>query len=445
MGRRRRLYKNHLAVWKGQRSRSKVLPLASSSIRLPAARTNDKTLLTSAATKMNTSAFTYASAEIRKRKLKSLKNTLIRVEMLNTGLSGVAAISGYLALWFAQDGDTKMEVTVVTGVLLLLSFVQAALIVSYWSVNVKYFEIMGYSLGFQGEQGSRSLHSLIFCFFECCLHLIAPLPNANFAWEITIFGKKSVLSLNIVFYFAVIARNYHIVRVLYWRSAFSDCRTHIFSNLAGVSSYKSFVLRSCLAAYSLKFVGGIMGVMVLIPGIIKYAVEHSALTSQVNLWDDFWVVTYTQLTIGYGEHPPDAFLCQAIVVTSCLLGIFVLGLFNAVSSETLVLNLTECNLYSELLYTKYKRRYSPAATVLLQRWWRLMLMRKQGLILANVIVPYYSYLRTYRGTLVKCQRIKDTRFERQADAFEKSTLKKIRNLNEYLRPVSFAFSNVKPI
>jgi hypothetical protein len=184
--------------------------------------------------------------------------------------------------------------------------------------------------------------------------------------------------------------------------------------------------------------------MVLVPGIIKYAVEHERLSSShVNLWDDFWVVAYTQLTIGYGENPPDAFLCQVIVVISCLLGIFVLGLFNAVSSETLMLNLTECNLYSELLYAKYKRSYSPAATILLQRWWRLMLMRKKGLMLASVIVPYYSYLRTYRGTLVDCQRVKDTRFERQAEAFEKATLKEIRSLNEYLRPVTFAYSTVK--
>lgn len=448
MGRKRRLYKEHLTVWKAKRQGSHVIVSPPSPVPEPPARTIERTLLSSTTTIVCTAAPVFASLESRRKRLKYLKTTLLRVVALNTGLSLLAAVTGCLALLLDQDEEAQLKGTVVTCVLLLLSALQTALVVYYWDVSVKYSQILRRSMVVDGEYKGKLIESpkeFMNCLIECCFHLIMPLPSVKMIFHYTIFGKASNLSLNVVLYLAVLARNCHIVRLLYWSSRLSDCRSHIFAHLVRVNSYKGFCFRSYLAMFSVKFVAVIIGVTIVISGVFKYVVDPEAFdSSQVHLWNDFWVVAYTQLTIGYGERAPGTFLSQVLVVVSCLVGIFMLGLFNAISSGTLMLSLTECNLYSELLYSKHKRAYSSTATILIQRWWRLMFKRKYRLIRAGTIVSFYSYLLTYRRILVRCHRVKDTRFERQIEAFEKSTHKAIYHLNEYLRPVSFAYTTVCP-
>jgi len=380
--------------------------------------------------------------------MRRLKAALVLSVAGNAGLSWIATVLGYITLWCTRDGDSGLTVTLCKALLMLVSCLQAVLVVSYWNEKLRYCEIMRQALVPFGAQTAGLLKSpkaALHCLCECAFQLLTLPPKVNMTWEYTWFGKKSEISLDAVVYFAILLRNYHTLRLLYWKSRFASLRTEIIVKLTKITASNRFLLRCYIAAYTNKSIIGLMGVVVFGSAVIKYVIEH-ALNDPTfaDQWDDLWVVAYTQLTIGYGERAPDTFLSQALVVVSCLVGIFMLGLFNAISSGTLVLSLTECNLYSELLYNKHKRGYSSTATILIQRWWRLMLMRKYKLLKAGTVMSFYSYQLLYRGTLVNCQRVKDTRFERQIEAFEKSTHKATHRLNEYLRPVSFAYTTVCP-
>ena len=142
---------------------------------------------------------------------------------------------------------------------------------------------------------------------------------------------------------------------------------------------------------------------------------------------------------------PETFIGQVFILVSSLFGYFTLGLLNSISGNSMNMSLRQCTMYSELLYAKHKQRYSWEACVLMQRWWRLMLKRKYRVKNGLLIMTFYSQLRTYRSTLVDCQRVKDTRFERQISAFDSSTQRLVRPLNEYLQPVLDAQALVQDV
>jgi hypothetical protein len=114
--------------------------------------------------------------------------------------------------------------------------------------------------------------------------------------------------------------------------------------------------------------------MVLIPGLFDYMFEHE--TSQLaSVWNNFWVVFYTQTTIGYGDGHPITFFGQVMILVSAIFGYFTLGLLNSISTNRATLSLKECSYYSEMRYNYEKKGYLPEVIVLIQRWWRFMMMR----------------------------------------------------------------------
>ena len=385
-----------------------------------------------------------APAALSRKKLARLKKTIVKVTVWNTVFTWASTILGYMIISLEQDSSESSQTQIALKcVLLVLSCIQVPLVAAYWEATLKYYEVVRKALTASTEQLTMSQKSLFNCLCECAFHLICPIPNLNWEGQYTLFGKSAWISLDSILYFAVLLRNYHSFQLVFWLSRFADFRTQLFTNFANTRSYEGFLLRCYLATYSLRFVSVVIGVMILFPGVLKFLIEGRQISNNApSQMDDFWIVAYSQLTIGYGDSVPRVFLVQVTIVLSCLLGVLILGLFNAISSRTLVLNMSECNLYSELLYTKHKQRYRTLATILLQRWWRLMLMRKRHYLIAQTIIPFYSHLPVYRSTLVDCQHVKDTRFERQIEAFERATIRAIRPLNEYLGPVKDAYVTV---
>ena len=111
----------------------------------------------------------------------------------------------------------------------------------------------------------------------------------------------------------------------------------------------------------------------------------------------------------YGESSPIAFLGQLVILVSVLFGYFTLGLLTSISSNQ---TLHECTYDSETRYKQVKLKHKLVATLLMQRWWRLMAMRMRKEVKIGLILGYFTQLQVYKHTLVSCQRVKDTRFER---------------------------------
>ena len=383
-----------------------------------------------------------------------------RVHKLRTSLKFLATASAVLSWLIALIGHTivhTFDPRLTTSELLKdclklsvfgLSLVQIVLIVSYWRVSLVYAGALQNALHrerFPRARGPPPPWMVFLCGVECCLHLVAPMPNYAFEFSYVVFGKENRLSVDDVLYLFLLLRNYHSLRALFWMSPVSDLRTRIFTEVRPIPFSTGFVFRFFLAQFGLQLILGIYGVLVLIPGAVQYILEQSGLAENCMIeWDNFWVVATTQLTIGYGDKHPITFPGQVAIVVTCFFGVFTLGMINSIFSAKCSLTLTECSLYSSLLYSHEKSKYELSAVLLLQSWWRLMLMRMKKTRKVSVILEFYSVLRNYRGVLVTCQRVKDTMPERQIQAFEDSVRSKIRPLNEYLRPVIDAQTMVRP-
>ena len=387
----------------------------------------------------NASETVILTGDFKTRKLRKLRKVLMVLTGLNAVLNGGMSVLGYAAVKRWEEKTTL--ITILTCILLLLSIFQTVLVSLYWNNTAKYYKIASKSIHLTEnaiESQEKSKKFVIKRGLECVFHLFTPLPGVNYTFSYRISGKLMEITLNTVLYFAILIRNYHTFRFLHWNSQFSSERTQIICDFFRQKSQNRFTLRCYIATYGFEMAVGLIIVMILVPGVVISLLEVGS-----DVYSGFWVVAYTQLTIGYGEESPPLFTVQVVVLVSCVLGILTLGLFNAISSETLGLNLRECNLYSELLYHRHQSFHRIPAVTLLQRWWRLMLMRKRHHLHVRTIIPYHSQQLLYRSTLVSSQRVKDTRFERQIDGFDRSVTKAIRRLNEYLGPVTTAFDTVR--
>ena len=451
MGRRKhQFYKKDWMRSKQKQSHTKEADDTSSVTRI-VHRTNEKILLsnetTTNPTYVHAHAHNFCSPRLTSHaKRTRLKRKITQVCGLSAAINWLITLLGYFAVHrdkgFVQDEDVLKATSKYAAC--VLSAAQMMLVVLYWEFTLRYTEMVRGALNVSHERVPRLCDSpgvMVMCGIECAVQVVGPIPSVNWRWHLQIFGSNSELTIDDLLYFAVLIKNYHSLRFLFWFSHFSDLRTQIFTTAMDIPFGEGFLFRSYLADYHIYLILGIFLTMVVLSGIVDYVFEHES-PFLSNQWNVFWVVTYTQVTIGYGDGTPDTFFGQVTMLISCFFGVFTLGLLNTLGSGTLVLNLTECSLYSELLYTRCKDGYRTEAVELIQCWWRLMRMRMTRKVDARTITSFYSQLRVYRSTLVVCQHVKDTRFERQIDAFEKSIHSQIRPLNEYLHPIQDAYALV---
>ena len=369
------------------------------------------------------------------------RRNLQRIVTLLASVNWGVTLLGYLVLK-SLHGDLHVDPAVVDGLkgtAWCLSMLQTTLVVYYWKYCLLSLEVLREVTQPQASPQPTLLHSplaLATCTAECLLHLCVFLPAATFTLELEIFGKDNGLSLDELSFLLVLIRNYHSLRLIYWYLPASTMHTYIIVDLVGVTHSFSFVLRCFLAEHGPPLVLAAYGTMVLIPGLFEYILEHDANASRLgDVWNNFWVVFYTQTTIGYGDGHPVTFFGQVMILVSAIFGYFTLGLLNSISTNRATLSLKECSYYSEMRYSYEKQGHLPEAIVLIQRWWRFMMMRMRKKQQICIILPYFAQLHVYRNTLVSCMRVKDSRFERQISAFESAVKPHLRSLQEYLSPI----------
>lgn len=376
----------------------------------------------------------------------SVRTRLIYISAINAVLSLVVIVMGYYAISEEHDGGEMMigdGLKVVVGV---LSVIQLVPIVIYWGYNQYYMERLRFGLHLSPislPPLHKSPSALTGCLLECLFHLIILPPFYSVSWEVHNPDSSTVMSLSDLLYILVLLRNYHSLRFLFWMSDYSTKQAYHFASVANIDIDFKYTLKAYLQRYSLKIVLAAYGAIVVVSGLSVFVFERESSEGDFDdVRNSLWFIAYTQVTIGYGDISPTSYLGMLATVVSCFVGNFILAILVAVSSSRMSLNLTECTMYSELVYSKEKRKYAKPAAVLIQAWWRFMLMRKRRVRDGEVIIKFYSQLRKYREVLTKCQLVKDRRFERQITAFDDHTAKHLRAIIEYLDPIRTAESYV---
>lgn len=370
-----------------------------------------------------------------------LRKHLQVVSGANAALSWTLSIVGYFDV-SDLDESTRVETSSrdsIRSLVCVLSVVQMMLVISYSATLLQYLECLRINLHLSPipvEQLRFSKRAMAACLLECCFHMLVLPPRLSVQSRIYMERTYALLSLNDFLYIMILLRNYHSLQFLFWYSRFSTMRAHFYADLGDMSFNNLFVLKCYLTAYSLKLVLGVYTAIVVISGLSVFVFEKGTPFPDFDdVENGFWLVATTQSTVGYGDFAPVTYFGRVTIIISCFIGNFILSIIISLSSSNMSLNFTECTMYSEIVYTKYKRKYVRNAVLLIQKWWRLMLMRLHRQRSAQVIVNFYSQLREYRGVISTCQRVKDRRFERQIQAFGDSTSKEFRSALEYFQPI----------
>jgi hypothetical protein len=164
---------------------------------------------------------------------------------------------------------------------------------------------------------------------------------------------------------------------------------------------------------------GVYAALVLLIGLVEYIIERNAGGSLVTeAWDGLWLAASGHIRLGFGETYPVTCLGQAIIALIALCGGVVPGLLLFLSRKTTSFSLRESQLYAEVHYVRSKQLYQLEAVVLLQRWWRLVAMRKQKKPAAAAILPYFAQLQACKKASIPCRMRENATFKQQIDHFD---------------------------
>jgi len=262
-----------------------------------------------------------------------------------------------------------------------------------------------------------------------------PIPKVHIQGNLYMQATYSLLSLDDFLFVLILLRNYHWLRYLFWASRLSERRTLLFAEWMGVEFSRGFVLKGYFRGFSVKLALMLFGTLVVIEGLILFAMEKGAQRSSFDSPSDtIWVVVVATVTIGYGDFPTTP-LGQIVTVLFCFLGIFLNSLVLSLSASHMGLSPAQSRMYSTLTMACFKKKKHIEAVTLLQAWWRFMLMRHRGRRKAVTIIHFYTLLRLYRQVLTKAERQRDRRFETQINAFEVSVRQLVRRTTEYMEPI----------
>ena len=368
----------------------------------------------------------------------------------NSGLSCLLSVIGYLDIRERDESDhlDTAQRDTIRSLVCVISVLQVLLVVFYAASLLQFLESVRVTLHLSPIPIPPLKHcpaALINCGIECAFHMLVMPPRLHVQGIVYQKGTYSLLSLDDFLYLLILMRNYHTLQFLFWFSPYSTSRVHFFTHVADMTFTNLFVLRCYLAAYSLKLVFGAYGFVLLISGLCIFVFEKgSEEDSFSSVENGLWIAAITQSTVGYGEFQASTYFGESLTVITCFIGNFILSIIISLAQSTMNLNLTECTLYSEIVYAKKKRQYYKQAAVMIQKWWRLMQMRMSKVRKGQTVVAFYSELRRYRAVIATCQRVKDRRFERQIEAFHTSTSQEYRRISEYLQPILVAESLVTP-
>ena len=150
-------------------------------------------------------------------------------------------------------------------------------------------------------------------------------------------------------------RIYLFIKYFSYYSNWANDKAEKICNNYNIKGGISFAIKAELKEQPFKIVGSIMIVSILIFGFAlrnteaAFMLKSSSFLDWRYVWNGFWCIVITLLTVGFGDLYPQTLLGRFIVVIACLWGTFLISLM--VVSLT---NSVQFDCYEERAYTEIK-------------------------------------------------------------------------------------------
>ena len=335
----------------------------------------------------------------RKRRAARWREIITKIVAMNAVLSFLVTLMGYYSLTeFNAEFDRPGSVNIwLKGGICTLSIVQLSLLILYHSYARRYLTTLNTALRSGGRHSAllRVRSSLLQCLLECVLHLIVLIPDEQ-SYTITVFDRRSNLTLNDCLYLGLLIRNYDTIRCAYWLGNIPTFRFAFVTRLSRTRS--SFLWRYSLHEYEGTVVVALCCASVCLLGLVEYTVRKGEADGSLrNLWEVISAVAMTQATVGYGRDAPKSPLSQLAVAVSISFGLGLFSLATVLVRHRSQLSPPQSLLYASILHTGDCAEYESSAVRLIQLWWKRILLRRKRLIHVPTGVAFSRQLEDFAG------------------------------------------------
>ena len=356
---------------------------------------------------------------ISRLRLSSHRNLLARSRFHSTVISASNSLLSWASTVMIFALPHEEDAVGLRAGITVTALIQTILVLLYWKSSVLHSQLLASKLRITVKQ--PFLKSLLYCAAECLLHLSVPVDY---------FGTQQTGLISYQgFCVLALARNHHTFRFLYWCSRCSEVRSRFVLSIAGTKLGVRFLAKSMLADFPFRVILAVFLGMAVLAGLLAYSSDISP-TSDMwqKVWNNVWMMVVTQTTIGYGEVRPVSFVGQTMTLLGCFGGIGVLGLLNPVVSKWTSLDIREVTVAAEVLHCRHISRSKHVFATLLQRWWRLVQIRKRRQTSGKHAVAFFKQLILYRKTVSTVQKVKETVFQEQIHSVESRFARSVNRL-----------------
>lgn len=321
-----------------------------------------------------------------------------------------------------------------------LACIQIMLVFLYYytslKVKISYKEVNKHSVVYQDKDTFKGMMLEIVI---CCF--VIP-PYVNFTLIFPQISQVEVICIDEIMIPLIFLRAFHVFKMVYEFNYANSLKARFYCDLQMVLSPFLFSLRSTLKKHPLYSNMAMFTLSTLLLGILLHIYERSVDSSPFGyIWNAFWIISYTQSTIGYGDIVPLTHLGRASIIICSFIGIFLYSYTVLIVQNLSSINNSEQKLYTEIKY-KFKgvHKLKKYSLVLLQRWWKLQMKRRIGAKRINDVFKYQNQLKRFTfkrlmETHEQCPMLTD-----EIENISQRVGKKMQDINKHLQKISLCTS-----
>ena len=369
--------------------------------------------------------------------IKSLKNSQ-KINVIITLLISVITVSVSIYecdILSAQNYLLNFTDNMLRISLIFLNIIQFFLIVSYhrktFKLKICHKIISKHSSLTQDKTILKKILGEAFLCF-----ILLP-PYITYKKSFTQLGIVQTLTIEDLLLIFILIRVFHVYKLYYEFSSFNSLRSRFYCNLLRIDDQFTFILRCFFRDLPYVSVIFTFTLSIALIGYLLHIYEQNVeLSPFISLWNGFWIISYTESTVGYGDIVPKTHLGRFMCIISSFFGVFMYSYTVSVFRTTAGLSPGETKLYSVLRHkANVEKKLKICSAILIQRWWRLTMKRRIKTSTINDIHKFNTQLTDFIYLHNQMDQQMNPTLSESVEKLSGLPIKKIRELTQRLKPV----------
>lgn len=202
------------------------------------------------------------------------------------------------------------------------------------------------------------------------------------------------------------------------------------------------------AAFNLKpYFGAAVSVtlIIVLTGILLRVFERAISDDFSYVWNGFWLIGITISTVGYGDIVPKTHIGRVLCTIAAILGLYSISYaVNAVQTSFSITEESELSISGSMAYRqKLTGSTKKMASILIQRWWRLCIKRKNNAPRIGQLSRFIQHLYKFIGFRTRSLKLQDPTLQDIVGSIEKESNRVLTKLFKHLESLDSSKSEVK--